>query len=254
MASLDSINFNNSDYLITGANTLITCSTGATTQAKTATVPKGFSLDSTFTFFIKFTNGNTHSTPTLNLTPENGTALGAKNLVGVSGNTLLSDVIYICYYNGTSFTIDNRCTAHISNTSNPHSVTKTQVGLGNVQNLAMDTYLTTYSHNYVENAAITNMLNYAICSTARNTANKTVDIYGFQQYEGVTIRVCFSNGNGASNPTLSVNNGTAYPIYRHYEDLSLNFGTNSGATLMYRYGKPYPEHTTPIYHWLVLEL
>lgn len=218
MADINSVNVSNTDYLVSGVNTIISCSTAVGTQAKTATAPKGFTLDSGISFLIKFTNGNTHATPSLNLTPDGGTALGAKSLVGLSGNTLTANVIYTCYYDGTQFKIDNNCTSHISNTSNPHSVTKTQVSLGNVANRSIDTTSSKTSTNYIQNNVATNIANGFVCSTASNTSAKTTDtsgdyiMTGFSLIPGATVRVLFKNGNTASNPTLNVNGTGAKKI------------------------------------------
>ena len=51
------------------------------------------------------------------------------------------------------------------------------------------------------------------CSTAAGTQTKTVSVPGFRLEENATLFVKFSNANSASNPKLSVNGGTAYPIY-----------------------------------------
>lgn len=212
MADINSINVSNTDYVLSGVNTIISCSTAVSTQAKTATAPKGFILDSGISFLIKFTNGNTHATPTLNLTPDGGTALGAKSLVGLSTNNLTANVIYTCYYDGTQFKIDNNCTSHISNTSNPHSVTKAQVGLGSVVNKGMDTSSSISSENYVQNKVATGIANGIICSTATATASKTVSLTGFTLFDGATVRVLFKNGNTASNPTLNINSTGAKKI------------------------------------------
>lgn len=45
-------------------------------------------------------------------------------------------------------------TSHTSNTSNPHSVSKSQVGLGNVVNKGMDTTPTSGSENYVNSGGV----------------------------------------------------------------------------------------------------
>lgn len=54
------------------------------------------------------------------------------------------------------------------------------------------------------------------CDTAGNQSAKQVTVSADQNFvleKGTTIAVFFSNNNSASNVTLSVNNGTAYPIY-----------------------------------------
>lgn len=132
MSYINSINNSNTDYLISGVSDIIVCGTSASTVAKTATAMDAFSLDSNLSFKIKFTNGNTALSPTLNL---NNT--GTKSLTTTTSNyTLVAGTVYDCYYNGTSYVLDNMVTVHTANTSNPHSVTKAQVGLGNCDNTA----------------------------------------------------------------------------------------------------------------------
>lgn len=132
MSYINSINNSNTDYLISGVSDIIVCDTSASTVAKTATAMDAFSLDSNLSFKIKFTNGNTASSPTLNLSNT-----GDKSLTTTTSNyTLVAGTVYDCYYNGTSYVLDNTVTVHTANTSNPHSVTKEQVGLGNCNNTA----------------------------------------------------------------------------------------------------------------------
>ena len=132
MSYINTINNADTNYLIAGVSNIIICSTSASTVAKTATAMDGFSLDSNLSFKIIFTNGNTASSPTLNL---NDT--GAKSLTTTTSNyTLVANMLYDCYYNGTSYVLDNTVTVHTANKSNPHGVTKAQVGLGNCDNTA----------------------------------------------------------------------------------------------------------------------
>ena len=132
MSYINTINNADTNYLIAGVSNIIICSTSASTVAKTATAMDGFSLDSNLSFKIIFTNGNTASSPTLNL---NDT--GAKSLTTTTSDyTLVANMLYDCYYNGTSYVLDNTVTVHTANTSNPHNVTKAQVGLGNCDNTA----------------------------------------------------------------------------------------------------------------------
>ena len=53
---------------------------------------------------------------------------------------------------------------------------------------------------------------YAVCSNSASTVAKTATLDGFTLTEGAQITVLFGNGNTASNPTLSVNGGTAVPL------------------------------------------
>ena len=62
---------------------------------------------------------------------------------------------------------------------------------------------------------------YGVCSTAANTAAKTVtlDVSGtFTLFEGAVIRVKFENSNTAANPTLNVNSTGAKAITRNGSD------------------------------------
>ena len=132
MSYINTINNDNTNYLIAGVSNIIVCSTNASTVAKTATAMDGFSLDSNLSFKIIFTNGNTASSPTLNLN-----STGAKSLTTTTSDyTLVANMLYDCYYNGTSYVLDNTVTVHTAKTSNPHGVTKAQVGLGNCDNTA----------------------------------------------------------------------------------------------------------------------
>ena len=62
--------------------------------------------------------------------------------------------------------------------------------------------------------------NYAVCSNSASTVAKTVTIDGFTLTEGAQITILFGNGNTASNPTLSVNGGTAVPLMMNGANLS----------------------------------
>lgn len=214
MADINSVNVSNTDYVMSGVNTIISCTTAVGTTAKTATVPKGFTLDSGVSFLIKFTNGNTATSPTLTLTPEGGSALTAKSLVGTSGNnTLTANIIYTCYYNGTNFMIDNNCTSHMNNKNNPHNVTKISVGLGSVVNRGLDSSASITSTNYIQNNVATSIANGVICDVANpNTYYKVVSLPGFTLFQGAIVRVLFQNGNTATKPVLDVSNTGAKNI------------------------------------------
>lgn len=59
----------------------------------------------------------------------------------------------------------------------------------------------------------TGVSRYAVCATAAGTAAKVTTIANeIVISAGTMLRVKFSNGNTAENPTLTVNGGTAYPI------------------------------------------
>ena len=60
-----------------------------------------------------------------------------------------------------------------------------------------------------------NHLYYGVCSTAADTAAKTVTVDNFSLVTGAMVIVKFSNANSASSPTLNVNNTGAKPICRY---------------------------------------
>lgn len=97
------------------------------------------------------------------------------------------------------------------------AVTKTQLG-------SCLTRIALYFANTLSKAVnfdgvVPNDLNivkhYGECSTAAGTAGKTVACDGFTLITGAKIAVKFTVTNTAQNPTLSVNNTTAKPIYYH---------------------------------------
>ncbi|HAU87202.1 MAG TPA: hypothetical protein DCW90_17465, partial [Lachnospiraceae bacterium] len=56
---------------------------------------------------------------------------------------------------------------------------------------------------------------YAECSTAADDASKAIGVIGGEHdvvKAGATFDITFTNGNTAADPTLVVNNGTAYPL------------------------------------------
>lgn len=60
---------------------------------------------------------------------------------------------------------------------------------------------------------------YAVCSTPAATAAKAIDnLTGFDLRAGATIRIKFTYGNTAPNPTLNINNTGAKEIYKHGTD------------------------------------
>ena len=74
---------------------------------------------------------------------------------------------------------------------------------------------TGHAHNY-----------YGVCTTAADTAAKTVEIEGFELVVGAMVIVKFDNANSASNPTLNVSGTGAKPMYR-YGTTALSTGTTT---------------------------
>lgn len=120
---------------------------------------------------------------------------------------------------------------HIADTSNPHEVTKAQVGLGNVDNTADKDKTVKSAGTCTGNAATaskwqtacklnglsiqgdSDRTNYAVCSTAAGTQAKTCNCAGFALVTGAEITVKFSVTNTQNAPTLNVNGTGAKAIY-----------------------------------------
>ena len=112
MSDINSLNKNNTNYVISGLNYIVICDDNANVVAKTATISDAFNLDSNLSFKIKFTKGSTASSPTLNL---NNT--GAKSIIATTSTTnFVINQLYDCYYNGTNYIIDNTIDSKIGNT------------------------------------------------------------------------------------------------------------------------------------------
>jgi len=65
---------------------------------------------------------------------------GDGGLTGTASTVLFSDVPVGIFQNDGTYALNSALTSHVNNTSNPHSVTKSQVGLGNVENTALSTW------------------------------------------------------------------------------------------------------------------
>lgn len=120
---------------------------------------------------------------------------------------------------------------HTHNKDNPHGITKTQVGLGNVDNTAdkdksvksattcsgnaasATKWQTARNINGMSVQGDTDRVNYAVCSTAAGTQAKACDCAGFALVTGAEITVKFTNTNTQANPTLNVNGTGAKVIY-----------------------------------------
>ena len=91
------------------------------------------------------------------------------------------------------------------------TVTKGDVGLGNVANKGTDSRASNTSTNNIQNNVATCISNGAICSTASATQEKKITISGFTLFTGAVIRVLFTNNSSVANPTLNISyDGTNY--------------------------------------------
>lgn len=158
-----------------------TSSATATSIVKVATTTdSSFSLDVGARVKIKFDNGNTSPNPTLNV---NGT--GAKAIYAHGSTTP-----FIWWSSGdiVEFTYDG------------------------------DYWIMSPTSGQVRSAARC-VAWYGDCSTAASTAAKTVSLsvgnMAFSLINGVRVKIKFTYGNTATNPTLNVNNSGAKSIYAY---------------------------------------
>ena len=78
------------------------------------------------------------------------------------------------------------------------------------------------------NGTHTFTLPYGVCSTAADTAAKTVTVDNFSLETGAAIIVKFTNANNIASPTLNVNNTGAKPIMRYGTTAASTGTTTSG--------------------------
>lgn len=144
--------------------------------------------------FVEFSNGNTSSSPTLNI---NGTGAVA---VRTSPSTYLGDV-----HEGDTLLLRYDTTYNLNNPSDSRYQTWYVVNSNGASTL--------YTARAVDGVSFdgsSNITHYGTCSTDSSTAAKTVTVQGFVLVTGARVTVKFSNSNTASNPTLNVYNGSAY--------------------------------------------
>ena len=144
--------------------------------------------------FVEFSNGNTSSSPTLNI---NGTGAVA---VRTSPSTYLGDV-----HEGDTLLLRYDTSPNSNNPSSSRYRTWYVVNSNGASTL--------YTARAVDGVSFdgsSNITHYGTCSTDSSTAAKTVTVTGFVLETGARVTVKFSNSNTASNPTLNVYNGSAY--------------------------------------------
>ena len=224
--------------VVLGASGTLTgqSSTAAATVQKDVTLESGqtFTLATNAVVYIKFSNTNTATNPTLNI---NGT--GAKPIyfgsTNIPANYLLKGVVYKFTYNGTQYVCNNAFN-RVENATN-HSFFQTASNYNTTYNSGSWNW-TGFSRNWSGavnyNGAIYGsatglvtaraidgvnfngtgaITHYGSCSTAAATAAKTVACAGFTLVTGAKIAVKFTVTNTAANPTLNVQSTGAKAIY-----------------------------------------
>lgn len=238
-------------YDLTIARTKIytaTCSTGASTAAKVATLDDstGFSLAAGVKVAVTFTYGNSATTPTLNVNssgaktiaiPSSATAYTTGN--GTTYNTWGAYETVLFTYTGTYWTHDTSgylgYLAYNTASGRQAKITASGIlkgdGSGGVTAAVAGTdyqaplpsqsgnsgkYLTTNGSALSWETPPLGVY-YGECSTAAATQAKTVTITDFPTTltAGLSVRIKFTNGQTyAGTPTLQVNSTGAKSIYR----------------------------------------
>lgn len=144
--------------------------------------------------FVEFSDGNTSSSPTLNI---KGTGPVA---VRTSPSTYLGNVP-----DGDTLLLRYDTRYNLNNPSDSRSRTWYVVNSNGASTL--------YTPRVVDGVSFdgsANVTHYCTCYTASDTANKTVTVTGFVLVTGARVTVKFSNSNTALYPTLNVHNGSDY--------------------------------------------
>jgi hypothetical protein len=93
--------------------------------------------------------------------------------------------------------------------------------------------------NKVDKSQINGVLKTFICTTSGIVTSKTLTVDNFVLEKGVTIRVCFENGNRVPHPTLNVSGtGAKEIVVNNYNGYIKRLETNGGSltTGMYSWG------------------
>lgn len=174
-----------------------TCDTASDSNKKTVSIP-GYTVIEGSSIRIKFTNGNSTTTPTLNV---NGTgAIPLKyNNANLDNNSITTNGIYDVIYDGTCYQI-------VNGGITPCAPTATKLATArNINGVMFD--------------GSNNVSNYGVCDTASNVVNKTVSIANFALAKGARATIKFTKGNSCQAPTLNINN-TGIKILK-YNDTSI---------------------------------
>lgn len=174
-----------------------TCSTERSTDAKVVNslndFPRSEFQDGDL-IFVKFSDGNTSTHPTLNI---KGTGAVA---VRTSPSTYLGNVP-----EGDTLLLRYDTNLNSNNPSDSRFKTWYVVSSSGSSNL--------YTARTVDGVSFdgsANVTHYCTCDTDSGTVEKIVSVTGFVLEKGARVTVNFSESNTASNPTLNVHNGIGY--------------------------------------------
>lgn len=144
--------------------------------------------------FVKFSDGNTSTHPTLNIKGTGAVAVRTSPSTYL-GNVPEGDTLLLRY--DTSY-----------NSNNPSDTWyKTWYVVSSSGSSNLYTARTVDGVSFDGSA---NVMHYCTCYTDSETVEKTVSVTGFVLEEGARVTVNFLESNTAENPTLNVHNGSGY--------------------------------------------
>ena len=147
--------------------------------------------------FVEFSEGNTSSSPTLNIKGTGAVAVRTSPSTYL-GNVPEGDTLLLRY--DTEY-----------NSNNPPDPPGSQLRTWYVVSSSGSSNL--YTARTVDGVSFdgsANVMHYCTCYTDSGDAGKIVSVTGFVLEEGARVTVNFSESNTAENPTLNVHNGIAY--------------------------------------------
>jgi len=161
----------------------VTCSTGASTAAKTVTLT-GFTLVKGAKLIVYLENANTaQSALTLNVNSTGAKTIRWNGSVTSATVYAMTAGYYNCYYDGTYWCMESSFEAKNARESN--------FATSSCKSRARQTFT---------------------CSTGASTVAKAVSVGSYTLGTRDEVLIYFSNANTASNPTLNVNSTGAKPI------------------------------------------
>ena len=233
--SIHTFRYDGTYYSLVGdldGNNYGTCSTSASEAAKTVNC-QGFALTGGAEITVKFTKGNTAENPTLNVNKT-----GAKPMyyrgAAIPSSCLAANSTHTFRYNGTNYELVGEISAnhgtHVTfSTSDP--VVAGTASAGSAETVARSDHVHPAQIDVSGNAGTASKwktaryingmtvqgdadrTNYGDCRDMDRVVAKTVWCPGFVEMIGAEITVKFVYGNIAENPTLSVNNTNARPMF-----------------------------------------
>lgn len=160
-----------------------TCDTAEENNTKVVEIP-GFNLVKGACIRVLFTNGNSTTTPTLNVNGSGDLPLKYSN-GNLESDAIIKNGIYDVIYTGTYFQIVNG-----GITLKAPSAKK----LANARSI-----------NGVQFDGTGDAINYGVCNSTPNDPAKTVNVANFMLVKGASARIRFTYGNECATPTLNIN-------------------------------------------------